>query len=191
MGPRGCGRARVELVGGQCGTAYESRQANHATRSGRRFRHRRSFRSAGHAHSPSGRCRYRHCFSALAIDGADEREIRADVRAVTATEFATVLGDAVGSAVSPPPNTAGGAARPWRRQRPGRDRRPRSSDHGRQRRAFRRRDRSGRHRHAADAAPLYPRFSNRFASPRATPLANCGPFAAASASRPRSTSITR
>src|ERR1041385_6700163 len=32
----------------------------------------------------------------LAADGSIEREIRADVRAVTATEFATVLGDAKG-----------------------------------------------------------------------------------------------
>jgi len=33
-------------------------------------------------------------------DGNDEREVRADVRAVTATEFATVLGDSVGPLVS-------------------------------------------------------------------------------------------
>jgi UDP-3-O-[3-hydroxymyristoyl] N-acetylglucosamine deacetylase len=35
-------------------------------------------------------------FQRIAADGALEREIRADVRAVTATEFATVLGDAKG-----------------------------------------------------------------------------------------------
>src|SRR3990172_264550 len=35
-------------------------------------------------------------FQRLAPDGSLEREIRADVRAVTATEFATVLGDASG-----------------------------------------------------------------------------------------------
>ena len=35
-----------------------------------------------------------------ATDGSDEREVRADVRAVTATEFATVLGDSVGPLVS-------------------------------------------------------------------------------------------
>jgi UDP-3-O-[3-hydroxymyristoyl] N-acetylglucosamine deacetylase len=35
-------------------------------------------------------------FQRIAADGAPEREIRADVRAVTATEFATVLGDAKG-----------------------------------------------------------------------------------------------
>lgn len=35
-------------------------------------------------------------FQRIAADGAIEREIRADVRAVTATEFATVLGDAKG-----------------------------------------------------------------------------------------------
>ena len=35
-------------------------------------------------------------FQRVAGDGAIEREIRADVRAVTATEFATVLGDASG-----------------------------------------------------------------------------------------------
>jgi UDP-3-O-[3-hydroxymyristoyl] N-acetylglucosamine deacetylase len=35
-------------------------------------------------------------FQRLAADGTVEREIRADVRAVTATEFATVLGDAKG-----------------------------------------------------------------------------------------------
>lgn len=35
-------------------------------------------------------------FQRIAADGAIEREIRADVRAVTATEFATVLGDAEG-----------------------------------------------------------------------------------------------
>ena len=35
-------------------------------------------------------------FQRVAADGAIEREIRADVRAVTATEFATVLGDASG-----------------------------------------------------------------------------------------------
>ena len=35
-------------------------------------------------------------FQRIASDGSIEREIRADVRAVTATEFATVLGDAKG-----------------------------------------------------------------------------------------------
>jgi UDP-3-O-[3-hydroxymyristoyl] N-acetylglucosamine deacetylase len=35
-------------------------------------------------------------FQRVAADGAIEREIRADVRAVTATEFATVLGDTAG-----------------------------------------------------------------------------------------------
>src|SRR5579872_2529700 len=35
-------------------------------------------------------------FQRVSADGAIEREIRADVRAVTATEFATVLGDASG-----------------------------------------------------------------------------------------------
>src|SRR3974390_3689294 len=35
-------------------------------------------------------------FQTIAVDGSIEREIRADVRAVTATEFATVLGDASG-----------------------------------------------------------------------------------------------
>ena len=35
-------------------------------------------------------------FQRVAADGSIEREIRADVRAVTATEFATVLGDAKG-----------------------------------------------------------------------------------------------
>jgi UDP-3-O-[3-hydroxymyristoyl] N-acetylglucosamine deacetylase len=35
-------------------------------------------------------------FQRIAANGAPEREIRADVRAVTATEFATVLGDAKG-----------------------------------------------------------------------------------------------
>ena len=35
-------------------------------------------------------------FQRVASDGSTEREIRADVRAVTATEFATVLGDAKG-----------------------------------------------------------------------------------------------
>jgi UDP-3-O-[3-hydroxymyristoyl] N-acetylglucosamine deacetylase len=35
-------------------------------------------------------------FQRIAADGSVEREIRADVRAVTATEFATVLGDAEG-----------------------------------------------------------------------------------------------
>jgi len=35
-------------------------------------------------------------FQRITADGAVEREIRADVRAVTATEFATVLGDAKG-----------------------------------------------------------------------------------------------
>ena len=35
-------------------------------------------------------------FQRVAADGSVEREIRADVRAVTATEFATVLGDAAG-----------------------------------------------------------------------------------------------
>jgi UDP-3-O-[3-hydroxymyristoyl] N-acetylglucosamine deacetylase len=35
-------------------------------------------------------------FQRIAADGSIEREIRADVRAVTATEFATVLGDANG-----------------------------------------------------------------------------------------------
>ena len=35
-------------------------------------------------------------FQSVAVDGSIEREIRADVRAVTATEFATVLGDASG-----------------------------------------------------------------------------------------------
>src|SRR5580658_4615834 len=35
-------------------------------------------------------------FLRTGIDGFHDREVRADVRAVTATEFATVLGDAVG-----------------------------------------------------------------------------------------------
>src|SRR5258708_5543923 len=35
-------------------------------------------------------------FLRTGIDGAPDREVRADVRAVTATEFATVLGDADG-----------------------------------------------------------------------------------------------
>src|SRR6187399_993042 len=35
-------------------------------------------------------------FQRIAADGSIEREIRADVRAVTATEFATVLGDSSG-----------------------------------------------------------------------------------------------
>src|ERR1017187_4073751 len=35
-------------------------------------------------------------FRRVSADGSVEREIRADVRAVTATEFATVLGDAKG-----------------------------------------------------------------------------------------------
>src|SRR6202521_1285213 len=35
-------------------------------------------------------------FLRTGIDGAPDREVRADVRAVTATEFATVLGDAEG-----------------------------------------------------------------------------------------------
>src|SRR5476649_1564881 len=35
-------------------------------------------------------------FRRVAVDGSIEREIRADLRAVTATEFATVLGDASG-----------------------------------------------------------------------------------------------
>ena len=35
-------------------------------------------------------------FQRVSADGTVEREIRADVRAVTATEFATVLGDASG-----------------------------------------------------------------------------------------------
>src|SRR4029077_15083152 len=35
-------------------------------------------------------------FQRVSADGTTEREIRADVRAVTATEFATVLGDAKG-----------------------------------------------------------------------------------------------
>ena len=35
-------------------------------------------------------------FQRVSADGSIEREIRADVRAVTATEFATVLGDASG-----------------------------------------------------------------------------------------------
>src|ERR1700675_3381683 len=35
-------------------------------------------------------------FRRVSADGSIEREIRADVRAVTATEFATVLGDAKG-----------------------------------------------------------------------------------------------
>ena len=36
------------------------------------------------------------CSSVVGADGSVTREIRADVRAVTATEFATVLGDATG-----------------------------------------------------------------------------------------------
>jgi UDP-3-O-[3-hydroxymyristoyl] N-acetylglucosamine deacetylase len=35
-----------------------------------------------------------------ATDGSDEREVRADVRAVTATEFATVLGDSIGPLIA-------------------------------------------------------------------------------------------
>ncbi len=64
-------------------------------------RHWRSFRAAGHADPASGRSRHRHRVRALpASNGSREREIRADVRAVTATEFATVLGDASGPLVS-------------------------------------------------------------------------------------------
>ena len=43
-----------------------------------------------------GRRRHRHRFRALGPNGQPDREVRADVRAVTATEFATVLGDATG-----------------------------------------------------------------------------------------------
>ena len=83
-------------------------------------------------------------FQRIAADGSVEREIRADVRAVTATEFATVLGDANGPLCSTAEHVLAALRGPRRRQRHRRDRRAGSADHGRQRRAVRRRDRSGR-----------------------------------------------
>ena len=69
-----------------------------------------------------------------------------DIDAVTATEFATVLGDATGPLVSTVEHVLAALSRPRRRQRDGRDRRPGSADHGRQRRAVRRGNRPGRPR---------------------------------------------
>ena len=83
------------------------------------------------------------------------------------------------------------ACGPRRRQRHHRDRRSGSADHGRQRRAVRRRDRSGRHGHAAGAAPLHP---DSEAGPRRQgrlPTASCGRIRRASGSSSRSTSIIR
>jgi len=59
-------------------------------------------------------------FQRVSSDGSIEREIRADVRAVTATEFATVLGDA-GSALLDRGASAGDAAWARRGQCGGRD----------------------------------------------------------------------
>ena len=130
-------------------------------------------------------------FQRVAADGSVEREIRADVRAVTATEFATVLGDAAGPLCSTAehllaalrglgvdnviveidgpevPIMDGSAA------------------------AFRRCHRSGRPDHARAAAPLHrsDQAGARRQGWRAS--ANCGPTTTASASRPRSNSIIR
>ena len=92
--------------------------------SDRRQRRRRSFGVAGHADHASGRSRHRHRLRSLRPRRPSDREVRADVRAVTATEFATVLGDAAGPLCSHRRACAGRAARPRRRQRHHRDRRP-------------------------------------------------------------------
>ena len=130
-------------------------------------------------------------FQRVAADGAIEREIRADVRAVTATEFATVLGDANGPLCStaehllaalrglgvdnavveidgPEVPIMDGSAAPFVDAI----------------------DQAGLD-HARAAAPLHrsAQAGARRQGRRAT--ANCGPTRTASASRPRSNSIIR
>ena len=62
-------------------------------------------------------------FQRVTADGSIEREIRADVRAVTATEFATVLGDAKGPLCSTAEHLLAALRGLERRQRRRRDRR--------------------------------------------------------------------
>ena len=95
-------------------------------------------------------------FVRTGIDGGRDREIRADVRAVTATEFATVLGDADGPLCSTAEHVLAALCRARRRQCAGRDRRAGSADHGRQRCRLRFRHRAGRDRDPCVAPPLHP-----------------------------------
>ena len=130
-------------------------------------------------------------FVRCGTDGQPDREIVANVRAVTATEFATVLGDAAGPLCStaehvlaalsglgvdnaiieidgPEVPIMDGSAAP-----------------------FVDGDRPGRPGHAAGAAPLHPHPQ---AGPRrqaAIATANCGRIRRASGSSSRSTSIIR
>ena len=62
----------------------------------RRFRHRRAFGPSRTLTLHPADDDTGIVFQRVTADGTIEREIRADVRAVTATEFATVLGDASG-----------------------------------------------------------------------------------------------
>ena len=73
-------------------------------------------------------------FLRVAADGSLEREIRADVRAVTATEFATVLGDATGPLCSTAEHVLAALRGLGVDNVVDRDRRAGSADHGRQRR---------------------------------------------------------
>ena len=96
-------------------------------------------------------------FVRCGVDGQPDREIRANVRAVTATEFATVLGDAEGPLCSTAEHVLAALAGLGVDNAHHRDRRAGSADHGRQRGGVCRRDRPGRRGHAAGAATLHPK----------------------------------
>ena len=115
-------------------------------------------------------------FQRVAADGSPEREIRADVRAVTATEFATVLGDATGPLCSTAEHLLAALRGLSVDNVVDRDRRAGSADHGRQRRAVRRRDRSGRPRPRARCRAATSRCSSRSASPRAMRYGELRPY---------------
>ena len=131
-------------------------------------------------------------FQRVSADGTVEREIRADVRAVTATEFATVLGDAKGPLCSTAEHLLAALARAaastmWWSRSTGRKfrswtaaRRPLST----------RIDQAGLTTRAL-AAPLYRSDQAGARVPRTARTANFGPINMASGSRPKSNSIIR
>ena len=94
-------------------------------------------------------------FVRCGLDGEPEREIRADCARRDRDRIRHRAGRRRGPVRLHRRACAGCAVRPRRRQRDRRDRRSGSSDHGRQRRAVRRRDRSGRHRRCCSAPRRY------------------------------------
>ena len=123
-----------------------------------------------------GRRRYRHRFLPHGRGWHRPRDLAPNANAVVATEFATVLGDASGPAVSTVEHIMAALCGMGVDNAHRRDRRARSSGPGRQRRAFRRGDRAGRHRDAAAAAPRTCGCSSRSASTSGNSYAELRPY---------------